>query len=103
MGGTLGVPPSPLTGDRTMLVRLDKIVYADPDGWPLIGYVYGHDGYHSGKNWLENPDQLREFIEKHVNPAIQEKREVMITDGGDYAVFHSKDGETIHDAIQHPD
>jgi hypothetical protein len=75
--------------------QLTNQVYATDLSLPYIGYIYGHDGYHSGKNWLENEDSVKEFVQTKVKEAIKDKCEVTITNAGDEVVFHSKAGKIL--------
>lgn len=61
-------------------------------GYPFFGYEYDHAGYHSGPVELTSEQQLVRFRDLVATPAIRDKREVMLTDSDDYAVFHAKDG-----------
>ncbi len=65
-------------------------------GWePLRGYVYDQNGYHSGPIELDLPGVFERFRDLIAQPAINEVREVLITDEGDLTVFHSKDGKVL--------
>ena len=66
-------------------------------------YIYGRDGFHSGKQWfrkgpMKYPEEeiTAEVAKARVDNAIKQKREVRICDGGDELVFHSENGIVIY-------
>ncbi len=65
------------------------------DWEPLRGYVYDANGYHSGPIELDLPGVFERFLDRIAQPAIDEGREVRITDRWDFMVFHSKDGKIL--------
>ena len=64
-------------------------------GFPIIGYIYDNRGYHGGKVWIHSKDQLNLFMAGPVRQARLENREVRITDGGDFMIYHSEKGQLI--------
>ncbi len=57
-------------------------------------YIYREDGKHDGAMDVSEL-ALRMVFVSMIEPAVRAKREVVITDAGDFCVFHSKDGEII--------
>lgn len=62
---------------------------------PLLGYEYNTQGYHGSGTLLRTEKELDLYMEKVVSVAFNERREVMLTDMGDNAVFHCKEGRVI--------
>jgi hypothetical protein len=62
------------------------------EDYPLFMYIYDKDGYHRGSTRLEDYKATETAFMTTIRSAIQEKREVRITDTGDLMVFHSKNG-----------
>jgi hypothetical protein len=84
---------------------LTQLQYAETGDGPWALYIYGADGFHSGKKWFRKGPMkyLDEEItsteaKERAEKAISEQREVRICDGGDNLVFHSTDG-----VIHYPD
>lgn len=63
--------------------------------YPFFGYVYNHAGYYHAPIKLDTETMLENFLDRVARHAIEEKREVMVTDCDDYAVFHAKGGEIL--------
>lgn len=63
--------------------------------YPMRGYIYRLDGYHEGAEYLKDRNELARFMVDKAGPAIEERREVMVTDCWDLALFHSKDGVVL--------
>ena len=63
--------------------------------YPAKGYLYDRDGYHDGGVYLENANQMETWAFINVPFAIQSRRELMITDCWDNAMFHVKDGAIL--------
>ncbi len=60
--------------------------------YPMAGYIYRADGYHHGPKYLENEQELEEFMKDDVKNAMVLHREVRITDPGDRMLFHAENG-----------
>jgi hypothetical protein len=81
---------------------LERIVYDTDRTLPLKLYIYRVDGYHEGGKWFRNipryPDEEITTPEAMLatGAAMQKKLEVRICNGGDFCVFHGKDGEVIY-------
>jgi hypothetical protein len=70
------------------------------NSWAL--YIYDANGYHRGPQWfsrkIKYPDEEITIDAAHIRTieAIANAQEVRVTDGGDFLVFHSIDGEILH-------
>jgi hypothetical protein len=62
----------------------------------LIGYEYDHAGRYRERVYIRNAEELEVFMRGVVATAFVDGREIMITDAGDNAVFHVKDGAVLH-------
>lgn len=67
-------------------------VPASTTSYPFYGYEYDEAGYHHGGLVIEDRARLDWYRDHVVKPAMHDGREVIITDGDDYAIFHTKDG-----------
>lgn len=65
--------------------------------YPMYGYEYNEDGYHYGPVKIEDEAQLERFFHFVVEPSIKDRREVMITDEMDIAIFHFRNGLVLWD------
>ena len=65
-----------------------------PD-YPLFLYEYDADGKYGRPLDLANQPALILAMKTIIRPAIAEKREVLITDGDDCCVFHTKEGIVV--------
>jgi hypothetical protein len=86
--------------------ELTELQHAEIGNGPWALYIYGRDGYHSGKKWFRKGPMKYPAEEitaaqakERVAKAIREKREVRICDGGDMLVFHAQNGMIIYPAI----
>lgn len=68
----------------------------DVPDFPCFLYLYRKDGYHNGKIILENDLDLAAVMAGGIRIAIASKLEVMLTDGMDFVMFHSKDGKVLY-------
>ena len=68
---------------------------SDDMSFPLRLYVYNAEGRHNGGKWLKNDSQLETAMTGPVKAAIAAKREVRITDSGDFLVFHAQGGRIV--------
>lgn len=73
----------------------------DDDLYPILVYVYNKDGFYSHPVRVYNKTELAFIFETAVVPAINEKREVRMTDTGDLLVFHSYNGCIKYDGMTH--
>jgi hypothetical protein len=60
--------------------------------FPLYVYIYNTEGYHGGKQIIKDETELRAMMLR-IRSIVEEGREVMITDTGDFCVFHAKGGK----------
>lgn len=67
----------------------------DDNDWPLYLYEYNDSGFHKGRVRISNDAELKATMATTVKIAIEEKREIRITDGGDYLVYHSRNGVVL--------
>lgn len=80
----------------------DKIIYDKDRRLPLKLYIYGADGFHDGGIWFRDIPQYPD--EETTTPkamlatggAMDIGLEVRICNGGDFCVFHCKDGKVIY-------
>jgi len=82
--------------------QLGQLLYSS-EIWQLLRlYIFEPNGMHRGgiffrKVPLYSDEEISaEHARKLVDRAILEDREVRITNGGDFLVFHFKDGSLIH-------
>jgi hypothetical protein len=61
----------------------------------MIGYDFNRDGKYTEKQYLDTHAKVATFIHTTVVQAFMDKREAMITDSGDNAVFHVKAGQVL--------
>ena len=78
------------------------LVYEDKLGGWLRLFIFGFDGYHSagilfGRD-VTFPDLTIAAARRTVEAAMADGREVRITNGGDFLVFHAKDNKLIYPA-----
>lgn len=85
------------------VTTLTELQYAEPGTEPWRLYIFGDDGFHSGGKWFRStairyPEEEIGKDEAYQNTvaAITLKREVRICDGGDFIVFHAKDGDVLY-------
>jgi hypothetical protein len=82
--------------------HLTQLQYSTDLRGPFALYVYGSDGYHSGKQWFSKtiryPDEEISvpLAKSRALKAVAEKREVRITDGGDMLVYHARGGVQLY-------
>lgn len=62
---------------------------------PFYAYIYTSEGKHYGGVELPRADDVRAFLRGAAPPAIERGVEVIITDRGDYTVFHAKEGVVL--------
>lgn len=62
--------------------------------FPCFLYIYELDGFHRGYEVIESDEELKASAGK-IKAAIQEGREVRITDLGDYLLFHAEKGQIL--------
>ena len=81
---------------------LTELQHADARDGPWALYIYGRNGYHSGKKLfrrgpMKYPDEeiTTQVAKSRVDEAVDDKREVRICDSGDMLVFHSQNGEIL--------
>lgn len=84
------------------LYVLNELQYSTDRQGPWALYIYNAHGFHSGKRWfgktVTHPgeeitlDEVRELV----NNAMDDEKEIRITDGGDNLVFHAIDGDVIY-------
>lgn len=63
--------------------------------YPMFGYIYNNLGKYGNKHIISNAEELEQFFNKDIIPALSEKREVRITDTLDFMIFHAKGGKVI--------
>jgi len=82
-----------------MLQYKDKV---DPEGdlYPLFLYIYDIDGCHRGSIKIDNKIALEYAMRTSIKIAINQKREVRITDTGDLLCFHSQGGAILYDGVE---
>jgi hypothetical protein len=79
-----------------------RIIYDADRTLPLKLYVFRPDGFHEGCKWFRNilryPDEEITTMSALVTTgvAMEKGLEVRICNGGDFCVFHSKDGEVVY-------
>lgn len=82
-----------------MVEELKNLQYKqDDDGtYPLFVYIYDSDGNYRTPLRVANQADLESAFFTLVALAVEEGREVRITDTGDLLCFHSKDGKIVWD------
>jgi hypothetical protein len=82
---------------------LTELQRAEIGDGPWALYVYGRDGFHSGKLWFRKgkvkyPDEEITALEakRRTEAAMRKGLEVRICNGGDMLVFHSQHGEMLY-------
>jgi len=77
----------------------DKV---DPEGdlYPLYLYIYDFDGHHRNSIRLNNKVMLNYALRGSIKIAINQKREVRITDTGDLLCFHSQGGAILYNGLK---
>lgn len=75
-------------------IHLTTLHYSADNHGSLRVYIYDYDGYHTGGQWF-----TRETVEEargRVRQAIAERREVRITNSGDFLVFDAQEGKVCY-------
>lgn len=62
---------------------------------PYFGYLYTRDGYYGPPTDLRTEGQLERFMNVLARQAMDERREVRVTDADDCLVFHSQHGKVL--------
>jgi hypothetical protein len=80
--------------------EVDGLIYDDKmSGWLRL-YIYQRNGYHSGGLWfgpdVTFPDLSVASARRCTEAAMADGREVRITNGSDFLVFHARGNELIH-------
>jgi hypothetical protein len=65
------------------------------DDFPLRLYEYNAEGRYGFPVRLNNSAELESAMKTTVKRALDEKREIRITDTGDILVFHAQDGAIV--------
>ena len=76
---------------------------SNEDEFPMLLYVYGHDGMHGEPIKIVDNETLLTLFETIVAQAVAQRREVVITDMADDCLFHSRDGEVLWAGGASPD
>ena len=85
------------------MVVLTELVRSEDRSGPFVLYVYGFNGYHSGKRYFRRKGEPMKYPDEEIaltaayeqtKLAMAEGREVRVCDPGDALVFHS-DGQTV--------
>lgn len=86
-----------------MIENLTQKQFKEDDGsvYPVLLYIYGADGFHRGSIPINSKAQLEIAFKTIIKFAINEKREVRITDIGDLMVFHSYNGCIKYNGMSH--
>lgn len=61
----------------------------------LIGYDFNSQGMYREKVYLYSETEMGDYLRSHAGAAFREGREFMLTDTGDNAVLHIKDGKVL--------
>lgn len=69
--------------------------------YPVLVYIYDEKGFHRGSVPARNRIELDAMFHGPVKKAIQEKREVRMTDTGDLMLFHTYKGCIKWDGAKH--
>lgn len=88
------------------IIQCNDLQYTDEVGdGPWRCYIYDADGYHSGGKWFRKHAPLHPAEEISKEEAYQNVvaanllgREARVVDGGDFLVFHARDGQILHGA-----
>ena len=72
------------------------------DLFPLSIYIYELDGLHGNPIRINSESQLKgPGVKLMLDVAMQQKKEIVITDPGDLTVFHAKNGKVLFDGEGH--
>lgn len=63
--------------------------------FPMFVYEYDKNGKHGKPLKIETPLSLKLIFETLIKRAVEEKREVIITDSFDFCLFESRNGDII--------
>lgn len=82
---------------------LTELQYSNDRKGPFALYIYGPDGFHSGKTWCRRIPQYPEegeiscgeMLLRTMEAAVK-GLEVRICDGGDMLVYHCKGANVLH-------
>ena len=83
------------------MLQYKKDINPEGDLYPLLLYIYGDEGLNQGSIRLNNEVALAYAFRTSIKYAIENKREVRITDTGDLLCFHARDGKILYDGIKH--
>ena len=70
--------------------------------YPMFLYIYEKDGMHGDPVQINSEAQLHDpGTVMILKIAMQEKREIRITDPNDFLLFHAQDGKILFDGKEH--